>query len=58
VENIEELLDDLSIDNRSSLNLAAISQQGFLFGYNSLMVKLHTLVQTMHLVIGNLTSRM
>jgi hypothetical protein len=43
VENIEELLDDLSIDNQSSLNRASISQRGFLFGYNSLMVNLYPL---------------
>jgi hypothetical protein len=43
VDNIEELLDDLSLDNHSSLNLDFMSQQGFVFGYNSLMVNLHPL---------------
>ncbi|KAH8587162.1 fungal-specific transcription factor domain-containing protein [Bisporella sp. PMI_857] len=43
VENIEELLDGLSIDNQSPFNLASISQQGFLFGYHSSMVNLYPL---------------
>lgn len=43
VENIEELLEDLSLDGQQSLDLELTSQQGFLFGYNSLMVNLYPL---------------
>lgn len=43
MENIEGLLEDLSLDSQPSLDLDLTSQQGFLFGYNSSMVNLHPL---------------
>lgn len=50
MDNIEELLEGLSVDDQSSpsrmsepLNLASMTQQGFLFGYNSLMMNLRPL---------------